>query len=517
MARPWALPGLCWLALDAAMVPLGVVMKAMHQSQAGGAAAPSAQPAAYSTIEQLRLPQEEEHGSDELELGSDEMEDEDEDEDAGSEGAQLRGSRHSSGAAACMTLHHAESAGPSLTKAGGGRSRGRSRNRRCPSPYAPPRPASPAGAEDAGGGAGAPQQPKAGAGGEDSSEEADHDVATSEEEEEEQEVAVPEAGAAAAAAAAAAEAAAAQDGPAAGEDHWAAHFGAELSDGRVAELQAGGGGWADAGDEAAAAAAGAAGKQKKKGRKGAAQGGDALWEGGRWQVRARGAMCQLPPRWLAAAAGLLLQCQTLLLLPPDAAAAWLLPTALTALAHVRAVAQVSGCSGLPAAPGQLAEYGVKERLRARWLEAQQAQQQAQGEGQQAQDAERRASGAGASSSGGRAACAPGRRCHPGCLGYCGGGSLGPSRPPGLAGAALARRPAPEPHLSRPAPPAPAPRPPAAGDFASAQQRQLFAALNSYRDVWLPARPYATDADAPGAGVAGALPPCLPAPLGARTL
>lgn len=57
---------------------------------------------------------------------------------------------------------------------------------------------------------------------------------------------------------------------------------------------------------------------------------------------------------------------------------------------------MSGCSGLPPAPAQLQEYGVKERLVAKWRQVQQQEQE--------QDEERRASGGAASSSGESCCC-----------------------------------------------------------------------------------------------------------------
>lgn len=100
----------------------------------------------------------------------------------------------------------------------------------------------------------------------------------------------------------------------------------------------------------------------------------------------------------------------------------------------------AGVGELPSAPSQLAAYGVKDRLAARWREAaldpaqQQQQQEANGQGSSRQQ-QRQAGGAGCKDR-------------------------------------------------------------ARGDFASPRQRALFALLSSYSDLLLPCRPYPTEANAP---------------------
>ncbi|GLC42263.1 hypothetical protein PLESTM_001310300 [Pleodorina starrii] len=191
-------------------------------------------------------------------------------------------------------------------------------------------------------------------------------------------------------------------GAAAAVDTWARHVGRELSDAEVAALTtAGKCAYADApsADEVHLSAWG---------------------QHARWQLRVYGNSGGAKAAKAAAAA----------------AAAAAVPAALSSV----------GLTELPTAPANLREYGVKERLVARWREVRQ------------EDEARVA--AGASTSGAAAASA--------------------SAVNGGAAAAASS--------SRPAVP----------DFRSPQQRSLFALLNTYADVHLPYRPYPTDAslDAP---------------------
>ncbi|GBF92110.1 hypothetical protein Rsub_04457 [Raphidocelis subcapitata] len=126
----------------------------------------------------------------------------------------------------------------------------------------------------------------------------------------------------------------------------------------------------------------------------------------------------------------------------------------------RARWQLAGRAALPAAPSGLAEYGVKERLRARWEEVHQ------------EDARRAASGALASTSAAAAAD---------------GAAARKKRRAGGAAAGAAAR---------------------CGDFDSAQQRGLFALLNSYCDVLHACKPYPQDAAAPDPDLDAVLLHCL---------